>query len=176
MFTSEFHSTEKPTVALRYKDFLIEINQVYFTTKLNELIEELYETPDDFNVQEHDYLFRKLIKICGQCRSVFQHCYHHIARKMIEYHFPPEIQHFLDQFLMAIKASKSKEEFIELYAKDSKLHGIIELFQLESLDNEGQILIENLLRTMRESHFEVFVIAVTHFNNYKHLLDNKKMI
>lgn len=150
----------------------MEINAVYFATKLKEMIENLFQTPQDFDVSENEFLFKKLSFICDQCTFAFRHFYRHMARQMLEHNFSPTIQVFLDQLLAEIKSNKSRNDYIELYAEEEgKLYTAVRAInQAESLGAEGRVLVEGLLRRTRQTNWEDFVIAVTHFNTYIHLL------
>lgn len=150
----------------------MEINAIYFATKLKEMIEDLFQTPHDFDVSENEFLFKKMAYICDQYTIAFRHFYRHIARQMIEHNFPPTIQVFLDQLLAEIKSNKSKNDYQVLYAEDEgKLYTIVRTIdQADSLGAEGRVIVEGLLRRTRQSNTEDFVIAVTHFNTYIHLL------
>jgi len=165
-------NNDNPKVALRYKDFLVEINVVYFATKLKEMIEDLFQTPQDFDLTDNDFLFKKLAYICDQYTPAFRQFYRHIARQMIEHHFPNKIQVFLDQLLAEIKSNKSKNDYIDLYAEEgSKLYTAVRTIdQAEFMGADCRVLVEGLLRKTRRSNVEDFVIAVTHFNTYIHLL------
>lgn len=132
------------------------------------MIEDFFQSPVAFNVLDNQLKFNQIVGICNRSREAFQHFSRVVARQMLKYHFPIDMQSFLDQFLLKVKSAQTKDQYLQMY--DDDLINYVLICDVAQSDNAAQGQVENWLGDLRQQNFENFIILCTHFPKFLHLL------
>lgn len=168
-------------VILTSDDFTVEVNEVYFYTKLRQMIEDMFLYPEDFDLIDNHPTYIRLLTICKEYPKIFQYFYRITAKKMIQWNYPENVQAFLTGLLFDIRIEKSSyAQFNQMYDQDLYFYVkmICEVLYGRD-DNEKEDVEENpvvcdVLTGLRSRDLERFVILVTHFPHFRHLLDQSR--
>lgn len=165
-------------VILISDDFTVEVNEIYFYIKLRQMIEDMFLYPEDFERIDNHPTYIRLLTICKESPKMFRHFYRTTAKKMIQWNYPENIQTFLTNLLFDIRIEKTTyAQFNDMYDQDLYFYVkmICEILygQNDSEDDIGENrVVCDVLTGLRSRDFERFVILVTHFTHFRHLLDH----
>lgn len=165
------HSPENNRhLALRHNDFMVEVNITFFNLKLKQLLDELYRTPSDYDLGETSQIIKldRTASICRQSHVAFQHLVRRIAQQMIKYHFPRNMQTFLERFLDETKLSWENEKFFRLY--EEELINYLWICDAVRANDGASNVVEDCLKELRGQNYENFVILCTHFPKFTYML------
>lgn len=144
----------------------IEMNQDLFYLKLRHTIDDTYKQSSNF---ELDSNYVRLLSLCSESRLAFQQFYRRAAKTMIEFHYPENMQMYLDRLLCDIRVRQSTtEEFYSMYSDDLYFH--VQFVDHSCSDENTNDIVEGLLVKLKSENFLNFVILTTHFKTYRHLL------
>lgn len=143
------------------------------------MIDNMFQSIEDYQVIDNQQNYIRLLTICTESSKMFQHFYKLTAKQMIESQFPDSIQAFLKQLLFDIRIRKNNyAEFNRMYDDDLVFYVeiISEFFygcdDSQAIDGGSQNpIICDILKNLRRKDFQRFVILITHFDQFRYLLD-----
>lgn len=135
------------------------------------MIDELFKAPGDFDIKDNKFVVERINCVCQQSKEAFRHFIRVVARRMIKYRFPANMQMFLNQFLAKFKLFCSKDDLFQMY--DDELINyllICDVSRSENDNDEVKQLVMCSLERLRQKNYENFTILCTHFPEFHHLL------
>lgn len=142
------------------------------------MIDDMFLYPEDYDLIDNHPMYIRLLNICKESPKMFRHFYRITAKKMIQWNYPKNVQAFLTELLFDIRIEKTTyAQFNQMYDQD--LYFYVKMI-CETLygqnDSENEDVAENpvvcdVLTGLRTRDFERFVILITHFPHFQHLLD-----
>lgn len=163
---------QKPgPITIKYRDIIFDVNQDLFYLKINQTMNEMYQSPDDYKI---DSKYIHALNICLSSKSTFQHFYRHTAHLMITHLHPVIVQNYLDQLIFDIRIRKSPSDFCEMYEENLYFYVKIATdtnFSWDShkTDENLNYLVYSLLNNLKSKDLLKFVILRTHFSAYRSL-------
>lgn len=156
--------------------FKATVNQAYFTIKLRQLFDTMFTSPDSYDIVEHQATFIRSLALCAKSPQAFQHFYTRTQHLMTAHRYPADMQTYLDRFLFDLRLGmESVDDFSQMY--EPSLCVPVQMltdFQYgrsnASNDAAGEI-VRSVLINLRRKDRRRFVILVTHFEAFRHLLD-----
>lgn len=165
-------SNDEKVIAIAYRDVVFDLSRDFFYLKLKHTINDIFQQPQDYHTDSNKYLF--VLNICLNSKLSFQHFYTHTALLMIQHQYPNVIQTFLDQFILDISIrQQTEDDFVLMYEESLQLYVRVSYICKDSskkIEHFGQ----NLLKNLRLKDMTKFVIVTSHFENFRHLLENEK--
>lgn len=172
-----YYFSDVSNVILVSDDFTVEVNEVYFYTKLRQMIDDMFLYPEDFDLNDNYPTYIRLLTICKESPKMFQHFYRITAKKMIQWNYPENVQAFLTGLLFDIRIEKTTyAQFIQIYDHDLYFYVkmICEVLYGQNDSENGNVgenpVVCDVLTGLRYRDFERFVILVTHFPDFRYLL------
>lgn len=168
---AHYFSETKGQILLKHRDFMIEINDVFFDLKLRQYVEFKFDC-----IEKYDYVssvsdYNDFVAICVQSTMAFRHFYKVTARQAIQHNFPPIMLQYLDHFVHDVKLRRmSVEDFYRMY--DDDLYNYVKIVS-EISGNRGSSeydIVVNMLENLRAKSYYRLVVVVTHFQKFAHLL------
>lgn len=146
------------------------------------MIDEMLQLIDDFDLNKNKANYIRILAVCAESPKMFQHFYKLVAKKMIKWNFPEVIQAYIKQFVFDVRLRKQNyAQFNRMY--DDNLFFYVEMIskllygsddeysQVTDSDLGRNRIVCDILKGLRESDFERFVILVTHFQPFRYLLE-----
>lgn len=166
-------SNDMSLIAIAYRDVVFELNPDFFYLKLYQTMDDIFQHPQDFQTDNNKYLF--VMNVCLNSKLCFQHFYTHTARLMIQHQYPNNIQHFLDQFILDIRIRQTIDDFCKMYEAALTIY-VKFMIDADSSSSKGDFehFGQNLLNNLRLKDMTKFVVIVSHFKTFRHLLQNEK--
>lgn len=136
------------------------------------MIETLFKMPGDFDTFDNQFMLDRMVSLCRRSSVAFRHFVRVIARLMIKYRFPGDMQKFLDQLLMELKLDGGKDNLLHMYEEELINYALIcDISQSDHRNAEAKDMVENCLNNLRRQNYENFVILSTHFPKFLYLLN-----
>lgn len=176
---TDLFSSNKGTsgqILVRHEDFIIDINEVFFNLKLRQYIDSKFD-----GVEKYDHLadisnYNDFVSICVQSKVAFQHFYKVTASMMIQQNFPTIMLQYLDQFVFDVKLRRTNaDDFYRMY--DDNLYNYVKIVNEmgEETDSAEYEIVVQMLQNLRWKCLHRFVVVVTHFTRFFHLLGNSSL-
>lgn len=161
------------SVIMEYGDIIFQMDKDYYHLKLHQTIDELYQRPDDYQI---DSKYTNVLNICLTSKLTFQYFYTHTALLMIKHQYPIIVQNFVDQFIFDVRLRQASiDDFCKMYEDDLYFYVKIVTdgcFSPEYKQREDDLnyVGESLLHNLRFKDQRRFVVIATHFEAFRHLL------
>lgn len=174
LFSSDIGTSGQ--ILVGHKDFMIEINDVFFNLKLRQYIDSKFDCGEKYDHLSDISNYNDFVSICVESTMAFQHFYKVTASMMIQQNFPTIMLQYLDQFVFDVKLRRANaEDFYRMY--DDSLYNYVKIaneINEETESAEYEIVVE-MLQNLKWKCLHRFVIVVTHFKRFSFLLGNSSL-